>query len=162
MSLIMSALSDRRRRLLQTVGFVVTMNVLGALPAVFISTDTSWLEEPWFYPPGIAFPVAWTALFTLMGLSLSIVYNQGTDRPDVRLALATFAVQFALNLAWTPVFFRLRRPGLGLAVIVALLIAILGTIATVARVDRRAAALLVPYLGWVSFATILNYAVYIQ
>lgn len=160
MSLITFALSDRRRRLLRTIGFVLAINVLGALPAVFVGTDTSWLEEPWFYPPGIAFPVAWTVLFTLMGLSLSIVYGRGIDRPDVRLALATFAVQFALNLAWTPVFFGLRRPGLGLAVIVALLIAISGTIAAVARVDRRAAALLVPYLGWVSFAAILNYAVY--
>ena len=160
MSLIRFALSDRRRRLLRTIGFVVAINVLGALPAVFVGTDTSWLEGPWFYPPGIAFPVAWTVLFTLMGLSLSIVYGRGIDRPDVRLALATFAVQFALNLAWTPVFFGLRRPGLGLAVIVALLIAISGTIAAVVRVDRRAAALLVPYLGWVSFAAILNYAVY--
>ena len=162
MALITSALSDRRRRLLRTTGFVLATNAIGALPAVFVGTDTSWLEKPWFYPPGIAFPVVWTVIFTLMGLSLSAVYGRGIDRPDVRLALAAFAVQFALNLAWTPVFFGLRRPGLGLVVIIALLIAISGTIATVARVDRRAAALLVPYLCWVSFAAVLNYAIYLQ
>ena len=162
MSLIVRALSIRRPTLFRTVGFVVGTNVLGALPAVLVGADTRWFEEPWFYPPGIAFPVACTVLFALMGLSVSIVYGRGLDRPDVRLALAAFAVQFVLNLAWTPVFFGLRRPGLGLAVIVALWTAILGTIAAAVRVDRRAAALLVPYLGWVSFAAVLNYAIYAQ
>ncbi|CCQ36649.1 TspO family protein [Natronomonas moolapensis 8.8.11] len=162
MSPITAALSNRRATLFRTAGFVVGTNVLGALPAVLVGTDTRWFEEPWFYPPGIAFPVAWTALFILMGLSVSLVYGRGIDRPGVRVALAAFAVQFVFNLAWTPVFFGLQRPGLGLAVVVALWIAVFGTIAAVARVDRRAAVLLVPYLGWVSFATVLNYAIYAQ
>lgn len=139
---------------------VVGVNALGAAPAVFVRGDTSWIDRPWFYPPEILFPVVWTLLFTLMGLALFLVWRRGTDRSDVRVALAAFGVQFALNLAWTPVFFGLRRPDLGLVVIAALWVAIVGSIAAFDRVSRPAAVLLVPYLAWVSFAAVLNYAIY--
>jgi len=142
------------------LGLVLAVNALGALPAVFISSDTGWIERPWFYPPGILFPVVWTLLFTLMGVALFVLWRRGTHRRDVRVALGAFAVQFALNLAWTPAFFGLRRPGLGLVVIAALWIAVAGTIVAFDRVSRLAAGLLVPYLAWVSFALALNYAIY--
>ena len=95
-----------------------------------------------------------------MGLAVFLIWRHGTDRRPVRVALATFLVQLALNMAWTPVFFGLQRADLGLLVIAVLWIAILATIGTFARVSRLAATLLVPYLGWVSFAFILNYAIY--
>ena len=145
---------------LGALGAILGVNALGALPAVFIRGDTGWIDRPWFYPPGILFPIAWTLLFTLMGLSLFVVWRRGTDRRAVRIALGTFGVQFALNLAWTPVFFGLQRADLGLLVIVALWVAIVATIVTFSRVSRTAAALLVPYLGWVSFALVLNYAIF--
>lgn len=142
------------------LGFVVGVNALGAVPAVFVGSDTGWIDRPWFYPPSILFPIAWTLLFTLMGLALFVVWRRGANRRDVRVAFATFGVQFALNLAWTPVFFGLQRPDLGLVVIAALWIAIAATIAAFDRVSRLAAGLLLPYLGWVSFALVLNYAIY--
>ena len=144
---------------LVALGMVVGVNALGALPAVFVGSDTSWIERPWFYPPEVAFPVVWTLLFTLLGLALFLVWRRGPDRRDVRVAFAAFAVQFALNLAWTPVFFGLRRPDLGLLVIGALWVAVVGTIVAFDRVSRAAAGLLVPYLGWVSSAFALNYAI---
>lgn len=146
--------------LLVLVGFVVAVNAVGALPAVLVGSDTGWIERPWFYPPEIAFPVVWTLLFTLLGVALYRVWRQGTDRRDVRIAFGVFAVQFALNLAWTPAFFGLQRPDLGLVVLVPLWVAIVATIVAFDRVDRIAAALVVPYLLWVSFATVLNYAIY--
>jgi tryptophan-rich sensory protein len=152
--------SASRDDLLRTAGFVVAVNVVGAIPAVFVGSNTDWIDRPPFYPPEIAFPIVWTALFTLMGITLSLVWRRGLGRRDVRLALSAFGAQFALNLAWTPVFFGLRRPDLGLAVIVVLWVAVVGTIVAFDRVDRRAAALLVPYLLWVSFAAALNYAIY--
>ena len=84
---------------------ILIVNALGALPAVFFGTGAGWIDRPWFYPPEILFPIVWTLLFTLMGLALFIVWRQGTDQRAVQVALATFAIQFALNLAWTPVFF---------------------------------------------------------
>lgn len=148
------------RDLLVGAALVVGVNALGALPAVFVGSDTSWFARPWFFPPTIVFPVVWTALFTLMGVALYLVGRHGLDRRDVRVALGAFAGQFALNLAWTPAFFGLQRPGLGLAVIVALWFGVAATIAAFDRVDRWAALLLVPYLAWVSFAAVLNYAIY--
>ena len=141
------------------LGMVVGTNVLGALPALLFASDTSWIDPPWFYPPEILFPVVWTLLFTLMGLALFLVWRKRPGR-DVRIALGAFAGQFVLNLAWTPAFFGLQRPDLGLVVIVPLWLAICVTIAAFARVDRRAAVLLVPYLAWVSFAVLLNYAIH--
>lgn len=140
-------------------GFVLLVNVVGALPAALFGADTSWFEEPWFFPPTVAFPVVWTLLFTLLGVALFLVWRADADRGRARVAYAAFAVQFALNIAWTPAFFGLRRPALGLAVIVGLWIAVVGMIVAFDRVDRRAALLCVPYLVWVSFAAVLNYAI---
>lgn len=142
------------------LGMILGVNVLGALPAVFIGADTGWIDRPWFYPPEVLFPIVWTLLFSLMGLALFLVWRRGTQRRDVRIALLSFGIQFALNVAWTPVFFGLQRPDLGLVVIGALWIAIGATIVAFDRVSRLAAGLLVPYLVWVSFAFVLNYAIY--
>ncbi|SFB83058.1 TspO and MBR related proteins [Halobiforma haloterrestris] len=148
------------RDLLLALALVVVVNALGASPAVLFSSDTSWIDRPWFFPPEVAFPIVWTLLFTLLGVALFLVVRRGLERRDVRVAIAAFAGQFALNLAWTPAFFGLQRPDLGLVVIVALWAAIVATIVAFDRVDRRAAVLLVPYLAWVSFAAVLNYAIY--
>ena len=75
-------------------------------------------------------------------------------------ALALFGVQLAVNVAWSPVFWGLERPDLGLVVLAVLLPLVVATIRAFDRVDRRAAALLLPYLAWVCFATALNYAIW--
>lgn len=143
------------------LGLVLAVNLLGAMPAVFVGSDTGWIDRPSFHPPEILFPVVWTLLFTLMGLALFVVWRRGTPGRDQSVAFAAFGLQFALNLAWTPIFFGLQRPGAGLAVIVALWFAIVATIAAFDRISRLAAGLLVPYLLWVSFALVLNYAIYV-
>jgi tryptophan-rich sensory protein len=151
-----------RRDLLVAAGLILGVNLLGASPSVVFGADTGWFERPWFFPPEIAFPVVWTLLFSLLGVSLFLVRKRGrnADRRAVRLAYAAFAVQFALNLLWTPLFFGLQRPDLGLLVIGGLWVAIAGMIRAFDRVDRTAALLQVPYLAWVSFAAVLNYAIY--
>lgn len=148
------------RDLLVLAGFVVGINAVGAAPSLVAGADTSWFEEPWFFPPSNAFPIVWTLLFTLMGAALFLAWRRGAGRRDVKLALGVFTVQMALNVAWTPVFFGLQAPGPGLAIIIALWVAIAATIAAFDRVDRRAAALLVPYLAWVTFAAALNAAIW--
>lgn len=149
-----------KRDSLVAIGFILAVNGIGALPAVFIGNDTSWVERPWFYPPEILFPIVWTILFTLMGIALFIIWQQKPRPRKRRIALAAFGIQFILNVGWTPVFFGLQRPGAGLLVIAMLWIAIVTTIVAFARVSRLAASLLVPYLAWVSFAFVLNYAIY--
>ncbi len=149
-----------RATALRALGFVVGVNLVGALPTVVAGPNTEWFREltkPALYPPGWAFGVAWTLLFTLLGIALFLVWRPGTTDRRVRVAIGLFAVQMAFNVAWTPVFFGLQAPLPALGVIGLLAVLIVATIVAFDRVDRRAAALLVPYLAWVLFATYLNY-----
>jgi tryptophan-rich sensory protein len=115
------------------------------------------LVKPDIYPPPITFAIVWTILYVLMGVALAMVCAARGARGR-GLAVVAFAVQFALNLAWSPVFFGAHRITGGLVVIGLLDLAVLVTIALFARIRPVAALLLVPYLAWVCFATYLNYA----
>lgn len=142
------------------VASVLLVNVVGAAPALLSGPNSPWFQQltkPTIYPPSWAFGVVWTALFTLLGIALALVWLAGTDRRPVRIALGLFALQMAFNVAWTPAFFALENLLGGLVAIVALWPLVVATIAAFAAVDRRAGALLVPYLLWVTFAAVLNY-----
>jgi tryptophan-rich sensory protein len=139
---------------------VVVVNVVGATPAILGGPRTEWfgsLAKPALFPPTWVFGVVWTLLFTLMGVASYLVYRRGLERRAVRVALGLFVLQMCFNVAWTPTFFLFQEIGLALGVIVALFVVLLPTTWTYARVDRRAGALLVPYLAWVAFAALLNY-----
>lgn len=122
-------------------------------------------ENPWFdalvkpslYPPPLAFPIVWTALYVLMGLALASVLAARGARGRAAAAIA-FGVQFGLNLAWSPVFFAGHHITGGLVVIALLDLAVIATIALFWRVRRGAALMLLPYLAWILFATYLNFA----
>ncbi|OYR45415.1 TspO/MBR family protein [Halorubrum sp. Hd13] len=163
-----SRLPDRRDALL-IVAAAVAVNLIGAVGVPFTATESAWFAElalPAYYPPGWAFGVVWPILYALLGAAAALVYLRGRDAGDARIArdartaLGLFAVQLGVNVAWSPVFWGLERPDLGLAVLVALLPLVAATILAFDRVDRRAAALLVPYLAWVCFATALNYGIW--
>ena len=143
------------------LGCVIIVNAVGAAPAFVAGPDSAWfreLEKPAFYPPEIAFPVVWTLLFSLLGIALWLVWR--TDAAGRSLALSLFVAQMTANVVWTPAFFGLESPELGLVVILVLWVLIVATIEAFRRVDRRAAALLVPYVAWVTFAAILNGAIW--
>lgn len=129
--------------------------------AVPSGSENSWymaLQKPELTPPGWVFPVAWTTLYVLMGLSVAMILHARGARGR-GIALGVFAVQFALNLAWTPLFFGMHRVGAALGVIVAMLV--LGIVAAVlfGRIRPLAAWLLVPYLVWISFAGVLTFRI---
>lgn len=131
----------------------------GALSAGNITTWYATLQQPALTPPNWVFGPVWTLLYALMGVAAALVWRE-RDRRVARIGLGLFAVQLALNFAWSLVFFGARNPLGGLVVIVPLLVAVALTIATFDRVDRRAALLLVPYLLWTAFATYLNYGIW--
>ena len=142
---------------------ILGCEIVGASGSVFTATGLeTWyatLERPALAPPNWVFAPVWTTLFVLMGVAVWLVWRRATgpDARDARAALGAFALQFGLNVAWSAVFFGQQSIGGGLAVIAALWVAIVATTIAFARVDRRAAALLLPYLAWVSFAAYLNY-----
>jgi len=120
--------------------------------------DNPWfaaLEKPGIYPPPLAFPIVWSILYVLMGLALALVCSARGARGRGP-AVVAFVVQLLINLAWSPAFFLLHQISLALGLIVALLLALLVTVALFWRVRRFAGALLLPYLAWVCFASALN------
>jgi tryptophan-rich sensory protein len=117
------------------------------------------IAKPAWTPPNWLFGPAWTTLYVLIGVSAWRVWRVGGFRRD-RVALALFLAQWLLNVAWSGFFFGLRSPGLALIEIACLWLLIGATMVRFARHDRIAAALLVPYAGWVSFAMALNLAIW--
>ncbi|MBM6579775.1 tryptophan-rich sensory protein [Microvirga sp. BT689] len=121
-----------------------------------IPTWYAGLEKPAFTPPNWAFPVAWTLLYALMAYALWRILSLPETQPGRAAAIVAFFVQLVLNGMWSFAFFGGRSPMAGLIVIAALIAAILATIRAFWRLDRPAALLLVPYLAWVAYATLLN------
>ena len=125
------------------------------------SNITTWyakLAKPVFNPPNWIFGPVWTVLYLLMGISLYLVWVAKYKKPRQR-ALTLFGVQLVLNTLWSVVFFGFHWLWGGAAVIVVLLIALIVAARTFLPISKTAALLLLPYIFWVSFATVLNVSV---
>lgn len=138
------------------VGISGTPFTLSAIPTWYVG-----LEKPFFSPPNWIFGPVWTILYLLMGISFYLLWVRGFKKKAVRYASVLFGIQLLLNLLWTPLFFGLRSPLLGLIDIVLLLVVLIFTITKIYTISKTAAYLLIPYLLWVSFATMLNAAILI-
>ena len=142
------------------VGLCLGIGALGA--AVTNTSLSSWyptLTKPSFNPPNWVFGPVWTTLYVLMAIAAWRVWRT-TDRDTARGPLALFVLQLAVNLGWSVAFFGLRDIGLAVAVIIALDFLVLMTALAFRRIDRLAALLLLPYLAWIAFATVLTIALW--
>lgn len=119
------------------------------------------LNKPAFNPPNWVFGPVWTMLYVLMGVAAYLVYEKGAGKREVRMALALFGTQLGLNVLWSLLFFGLQSPLFGLVCIALLWFAIAATIIRFYPLSRPAGALLAPYLLWVSFASILNFYIWV-
>ena len=148
------------RRRLTDLAIVATPVVVGGLSSVFtVDGLRVWyrtLERPDWNPPDWVFGPVWTTLYVLMGVALLQVVRSDRARAARRVGLGLFALQLVLNFAWSWIFFTNHDLFGALVEILALWLAIAATIAAFWQVRRSAAALLVPYLAWTSFATILT------
>jgi tryptophan-rich sensory protein len=118
------------------------------------------LARPAFAPPDEVFAPVWIALYALMGFAAWLVARDGLSRPPVRRALGWFAVQLALNGAWSFAFFGARSTAAGLVVILLLLAALLATTRRFFAVRTAAGWAMVPYAAWVAYAAALNGAIW--
>ncbi len=114
------------------------------------------LNKPIYAPPNWVFGPVWTLLYLMMAVAGWLVWKSSVGTAK-RRELTIFGIQLLLNAVWSALFFGLHRPDLALIEICTLWLAILATVLTFKRHSSTAAALLVPYLVWVSFAAILNY-----
>ena len=118
------------------------------------------LNKPFFNPPNWLFGPVWTVLYLIMTVSCWRVLNKIRGTAKLRTVIGIFAVQLIFNALWPVVFFGMHEPGLALPVVVALDLSVYATLWVFFRIDRLAGLSLVPYAVWVSFASLLNLAIY--
>ena len=136
----------------------------GIVGSIFTSSSIqTWyttLQKPSFTPPNWLFAPVWLILFTLMGISLYLVWNKGLKNKQVKNSLSLFGLQLILNVVWSFLFFGLRSPLLGLIEIVFLWVFIVLTILKFHKISKTAGLLLLPYIVWVSIALMLNFYIW--
>ena len=152
------------REITRLILAIVICQSAGAVGSFFTSSSVStWypaLIKPSFTPPGSVIGAVWIVLFTLMGVSLFLVWRDSKNDADRKIALSIFAAQLVVNVLWSWAFFGLQSPLAGIVVIVVLWLLILQCIVRFWPISRNAALLLVPYILWVSFAAFLNYTLW--
>jgi tryptophan-rich sensory protein len=154
----------KKNDILKLIASIIFCELVGAIGTIFTSPAIPiWyagLNKPFFNPPNWIFGPVWIILFAMMGIALYFVWKKRFKAKKNKIALTFFVIQFIFNVLWSALFFGLRSPLYGLICIILLLATILGTIITFYGVDRKAAYLLIPYILWVSFAAVLNLAIF--
>jgi translocator protein len=149
---------------LRLIGFIIGCEAAGGIGALATAGSIdAWyrtLRKPDFTPPNWVFGPVWTLLYALMGVAASLVAGSDADRRARWTAERIFALQLALNTAWSLIFFGRCSPFAALIEIVFLWAAIIATIVLFARISIPAALLLVPYLLWTTFAALLNFSIW--
>ena len=139
---------------------LVIVFLVAFIGSLFTSGNSSgdWYDsiKPSITPPGWVFPIVWNILFFLIAVSLYFAW-QSANNKQKKSVLIVFAINFILNIFWSFLYFYLRRPPLAFIEIFFLLISIVSMILVTWKIDKKSSYLLIPYLVWVSFATILNY-----
>ena len=147
------------------IGFIILCLLAGIIGSIFTTQNIpTWYEsinKPSFNPPNWVFGPVWTILYVLMGISAYLIYSKGIKKKEVKLAFIIFGIQLVLNTLWSILFFGLTSPLFGLICIIFLWLFIVLIMKLFYKLDKKAAYLLIPYILWVSFATILNYYIFI-
>lgn len=144
---------------------VVTCLVVGYFSGMVTrSAITTWypmLIKPSFNPPNWVFAPVWTMLYTMMGVAAGLVWDRMEQEKElVKKALVFFAIQLALNALWSYLFFGLKNPMLAGIEIIVLWLMIYETYVKFVKINKTAGYLLIPYLLWVSFASVLNASIW--
>lgn len=142
---------------------VISAEAVGSLGVIFTSSNiTTWymtVNKASFNPPNWLFGPAWTVLFFLMGWAFYLIWTNSAKEKSS--AYWAFAIQFILNILWSAIFFGTKLPAWAFLEIIILWLAILWTILEFHKINKTAAYLLIPYILWVAFASVLNYYVWI-
>ena len=154
-------------KLALSIAICQSAGIIGSVFTVSaISTWYSTLTKPSFSPPNFVFGPVWITLYTLMGISLYLIWSaytkakKGKNKKEIKSSLNIFGIHLALNAAWTIIFFGLRNPFLAFLEIIVLWVFILVIIYRFWQIDKRSGYLLIPYLLWVTIAMSLNYNIW--
>jgi len=138
----------------QLAGIVGSLFTTQAIPNWYAT-----LKKPSFNPPSWLFGPVWITLYTMMGVSMYLIWQKRTVA-NVWPAIIFFLIHLAVNASWSIIFFGQKNPGMAFAVIVLLWLMIIVSIVLFYRINKTAGLLLIPYLFWVSFASVLNYSIW--
>jgi translocator protein len=145
------------------VSFIICQSA-GLIGSIFTAPNIKgWynnLNLPWLRPPNWLFAPVWLTLYTLMAVSLYLIWQQGLKNNKVKIAFVVFIIQLFFNSLWSILFFGWQNPLLGLIDIVWLWLMIVISMILFWPLNKTASLLLVPYFLWVSFATYLNYSIW--
>lgn len=144
--------------------FIVIAEAVGIAGAYFtfdaIPTWYAALVKPSFSPPNWVFGPVWTILYALMGIAAFFAWDVRFEKTHAARALKWYWIQLFFNAIWTPIFFGMQNMGLALMVIIILWLSIIMMLREFFRLNVWLGIILVPYLAWVSFATVLNYSLW--
>ena len=138
----------------QAAGLIGAIATTPAIPGWYAD-----LNKPFFTPPGWLFGPVWILIYFLMGISAYLIYERGFKKDEVKNALYLFGTQLGLNTLWSFIFFGYKLPFLAFAEIVILWLFIKLTIKAFLKINRLAGYLMIPYLFWVTYASVLNLAI---
>lgn len=151
---------------LQTLLICIAIPLITGAISGFLSNGSMQtfqkLKKPPFAPPGYLFPIVWTVLYTLMGISSFLIYTSGKKQKNIHDALTLYFVQLAVNFFWSIFFFQFEWYLFSFFWLVFLWILIVKMIVAFSQISKQAALLQAPYLLWVTFAGYLNFFIYIE
>lgn len=142
---------------------ILICQLAGIIGSLFTRESIGWyytLSKPVFRPPNWMFGPVWIVLYLIMGISLYLVWKRGFGTPEAKYPMLFFFTQLIFNTLWPIIFFGARSIGGGLIIIFILWILIFLTILSFQRVNKTAAYLLIPYIIWVSYASVLNFSIW--
>lgn len=153
---------NKNMKILVMVATTVTLGyIAGTVTQTSVDTWYPTLNKPSFTPPNAVFPIAWSTLYILMGVAAGMVWARiDFEKALVKKGLTFFAIQFALNMLWSYLFFGLKNPMVALVEIILLWLMIYETWFVFRKIEKIAGWLMVPYLLWVTYATALNAAIW--
>lgn len=138
--------------------------VIGGISGGFtVSAINGWyatINKPWFNPPNWIFGPVWTSLYVMMGIAFYLIWKSDAATALKNKAITLFFIQLTVNFLWSIIFFYFQQPGWAFIDIVIMWVMILLTIFSFGKISAAASWLMVPYICWVSFAAVLNFAIW--
>ncbi len=157
----MNKTTTKTLKITTSISLCLFVGFLGSIATK--SSVNEWyttINKPFFNPPNIVFPIVWTCLFVLMGISFGLIWNKDIKHTSAKKAAFCFLLQLLINLLWSVTFFGMQQISTALLVVFGLLMLLLLTFKWFRVVHKTAAYLLIPYIAWVGFAFILNFAIW--
>lgn len=149
-----------KKSLVKSILIPIAVGAVSGFISMGAMKDFALLQKPPFSPPGWLFPVVWTILYVLMGISSYIVNSSDAPKEEIKRANLVYAISLFFNFFWSIIFFNLNQYFLAFIWLLVLLFLVTYTVYLYFGISKTAAYLQIPYLLWILFALYLNYGIY--